>query len=176
MNRIKWLKDTLNFDPKLIIDVGANRGEWSRQIKQLFPNCDIKLFEANPYCKQFLTEFNDVTICLVGDENKNDIPFFLNPNNLVCTGSSMMKELSVHYKHAIEIKLNMKRLDTILNNNQKIDFLKIDVQGAELLVLKGSGNLINDIDFILLETNVLQYNENSPMFYDVLKYMNDQNN
>lgn len=173
MDIIELLNKNLNFNPELIIDVGANKGEWTKQVKNIFKNSKFILFEANPYCLQFLKDIDNVNICLLGNENKDNIVFYLDKNNIVSTGCSIMKELTPYYKDAIELLLPMRRLDSILESDIKIDFLKIDVQGSEILVLEGCGELLKKIDFILLETNILQYNKNAPMAYDIIKFMDE---
>ena len=81
----------------------------------------------------------------------------------------MMKELTYHYKYANEIKLDMYKLDDLIQ--QKVDLIKIDVQGAEKLVLEGSENILKNTDFIIMETNIIQYNEGSPMLSDMILFM-----
>jgi hypothetical protein len=39
------LRDTAGFDPKVIFDIGASNGEWSRIISEVFPNAVYHLFE-----------------------------------------------------------------------------------------------------------------------------------
>ena len=47
MNRIQFLKDK-GFNPKTILDIGANAGDWTSNILKIFPSSDVILFEANP--------------------------------------------------------------------------------------------------------------------------------
>ena len=42
-------------------------------------------------------------------------------------------------------------LDTLFNNNEIFEIIKLDVQGAELKVLDGGKNLIKNTNFIILE-------------------------
>ena len=175
MNRFNWLKNK-GFNPKHILDIGANAGEWSEQILSIFPSANVTMVEANPNCEQDLrTKFSNrdgkvkVHICLLGNETKKNIPFYLNPKNNKCTGCSMMRELTVHFKDADHILLDMHQLDDLITD--KIDILKIDVHGAELLVLEGGQSILSRSDFVLLEVNVIQYNEGAPMLSEVISYM-----
>ena len=172
MNRFNWLKQQ-GYQPKTILDIGANAGEWTQQITQLFPQAKVMMFEANPNCESDLRgKFPNypVHICLLGNENKTGIPFYLNPKNNKCTGCSMMKELTYHFKDAPSIPLDMHRLDDIIGD-QKAEIIKIDVQGAELLVLQGGEKTMSRADYILLEVNVIQYNEGAPMLSEVIAFM-----
>ncbi len=64
--------------------------------------------------------------------------------------------------HAVETR----RLDSI-KEIERIDFLKLDVQGAELDVLKGAGDLLKDTLVILTEVEFLPLYKGQPLFADV---------
>jgi hypothetical protein len=49
--------------------------------------------------------------------------------------------------------------------------LKIDAQGYELEILKGSTLLIESIDAILLEIALIEINEGAPLLHEVLPFM-----
>jgi FkbM family methyltransferase len=107
-----------------------------------------------------------VEICLLGDESNKVVEFYE-----METGSSIYSENTNHPRKSAQIE--MKTLDSLHNYFQSEDsiFLKIDVQGAEIDVLKGAKNTLIITEFILLEISVLNFNENAPMFYDVVFYM-----
>lgn len=76
-------------------------------------------------------------------------------------------------------EVETKRMDTlIVENNLNIndyDFVNIDVQGAELLVLKGFGNLLNDVKFIYTEINTDYLYENCALVSEIDDYLNQFN-
>ena len=47
--------------------------------------------------------------------------------------------------------VKIKKLDDVID--EKVNFLKIDVEGLEYEVLLGAKNLLKQIDYILLECN-----------------------
>ena len=53
------------------------------------------------------------------------------------------------------------------------DLVKIDVQGAEIDVMEGAGDIIANSKFVLLEAAVTNYNEGAPKQQDVINYMNN---
>jgi hypothetical protein len=55
------------------------------------------------------------------------------------------------------------------------DFIKIDVQGAELDVLEGGQKCLENATMVLLEVSIHRYNEKSPLFAEVIDYMNKHN-
>ena len=59
------------------------------------------------------------------------------------------------------------RLDDFFKKNEKVDLLKIDTQGNELNVLKGSRKLLKNVKFIKLELMLYDYYEKSYSFSDI---------
>lgn len=55
------------------------------------------------------------------------------------------------YQHVDEIEVPTTTLDKIIQDKTKYNVLNIDVEGAELLVLRGAIELLNTIDAIILE-------------------------
>jgi hypothetical protein len=51
------------------------------------------------------------------------------------------------------------------------NFVKIDVQGAELDILSGAGEILDDCHLMYLECPVLEYNAGAPTFEMYIKYM-----
>jgi hypothetical protein len=54
---------------------------------------------------------------------------------------------------------------------QKVDFLKLDVQGYELEVLKGFDRYLSETDVILSEVSLLDIHKGVPLIKDVLDFM-----
>ena len=50
--------------------------------------------------------------------------------------------------------------------------IKLDIQGAELKVLDGLKETINSFEVIILEVSLHNYNKDSPLFDNVMNYMN----
>ena len=115
----------------------------------------------------------------MSDVDNKDIEFY---SHKYCdggnTGDSVYKELSQGYKdgnYDIVIKKTVC-LDTFIkeNNLPLPDFIKIDVQGAELDVLNGAQESMNNSTMILLEVSFHHYNDGAPLFAEVIAYMNEK--
>jgi FkbM family methyltransferase len=52
-----------------------------------------------------------------------------------------------------------------------IDYMHIDVQGAELKVLVGAGRLLNSVQAIWLEVSTIEMYENQPLYNDISSFM-----
>jgi len=69
--------------------------------------------------------------------------------------------------------VRIKKISNFLPKLKKPIFLKIDVQGYELEVLKGAE--LRQIQYIYLEGNYIRLYENQPLIKDILKYLSDRN-
>lgn len=69
------------------------------------------------------------------------------------------------------------RLDTFMNAAKiaKVDFLKVDAQGADLAVLKSAGKRLRDIEKVTLEVTItpVQLYEGAAGKNEVLRFMNE---
>lgn len=55
-----------------------------------------------------------------------------------------------------------------------VDFIKVDVQGAGLDVLKGAGDLLNAVSGVLCEVEFIELYSGQPLFADVDCYLTDK--
>jgi len=94
------------------------------------------------------------------------------------TGDSIFKEKTHHFENCESIQRESIDLDTFISRNNlfqesKHIFIKIDCQGAENPILKGSTSILEKTDFIVLEIPLFgQYNEGVPTFLEHISYMN----
>jgi FkbM family methyltransferase len=173
LSRLNLLK-MKGFDPKNIFDIGAFRGEWSSSVSQVFPNAHFYMFEANEshidYLKQTGFDYFNV---LLGNKDDDFVVFFSNNS----TGDSILKENTHFYDEGSysEKLRQMKKLSTVVSENHlpKPDLIKIDVQGAEKLIMEGSKEIINSAEAIILELNILEYNKDAPLLGEMLDFMDD---
>lgn len=78
-----------------------------------------------------------------------------------------------------KIELTGYRLDSIFSyvrsqkiiNFEKIDMLYIDVQGAELFVLKGAGELLESINYVWTEIGTGKGYVGAASYLDIIKYL-----
>lgn len=77
------------------------------------------------------------------------------------------------FKIKKKIKIDVKKLDDLRLLNA--DFIKIDTQGYNLRVLKGSKNTINKVLGVDIETEFFQMYRNQHLFEDTKKYLESKN-
>ena len=152
------------FEPKNILDIGAYKGLWSRHVKTIFPSSEFHLIEPINYDE--LHNYDNVHNVVLSDSEK-EVDWYQKKN----TGDSMFKENTGHFKDCVPIKKNTTTLDNIFSDIV-FDFIKIDVQGAEIPVLKGGKKLIEKTSFILMEMPFVGvYNDSVPNFLEHIKFM-----
>ena len=158
-------------EPKRILDIGANVGGWYNECRSHFPSSYIFSIEANEECEEALKDTNpNYLIALLAKDNK-EYDFYVN-NTYRSTGNSIYKELTEHYTEANTriIKKQGTRLDDIFTD-EYFDLIKMDVQGAELDVIKGGSKLIRAAHGLILEVALKEYNEASPMYDEIITYL-----
>jgi len=135
----KLLKRVLE-EGSVCVDVGSHRGSFLKKFLKHSPEGHHMAFEPIPKLAERLKKiFPMVEIfeCALGDEI--DIkPFYYVPE---LTGwSGLKKQWYPKEVNPEVIKVEVRTLDSVIS--RKIDFIKIDVEGAEFEVLRGGINVI----------------------------------
>ena len=181
INYLAKMKET-GVDPKVIYDLGASVLHWTNEAQRVWPNADYVLFEAVKDCEFLYAERGfKYHIGVLSNETGKEIDFY--QNDYHPAGSSYYREnpdinpdASKLYNESHRRKLRSVTLDAIvrLKALPLPDLIKMDVQGAELDVLKGAMETIRNIKHIILELQVVEYNKGAPLRDEVIKYMHDQ--
>lgn len=162
------------FYPDRVLDIGANVGQFRSEFSKVFPHSYIFSIEASNECEPYLKQLTDnYYIGLLTKDNKQ-YNFYTRKHDKTCTGNSIYKELTEFYSEEhleVEHKSGIM-LDDLFEEDSEFDLIKIDTQGSELDVITGGINLCKKAKAMILEVSLTQYNENSPMFEEVLNYMN----
>lgn len=152
-----------NIKPQGVLHVGANVGEEAPVYNELGVTTQIWI-EANPSLIERLNDNvsknSDIGIVFNFAASDVDGEIELNIANNGGQSSSIL-ELGTHriahpeVKYIDKIIVNAVRIDSILEVDTLMgaDFLNIDVQGAELKVLKGIGDLLKQFKWAYLEVN-----------------------
>jgi len=169
-----------DWKPRGIIDVGANEGFWTQQMCEFVfeDKCDIPTLMIEPWEKQTeklevikkkYSPHVDFKIAFLSDKDNDSMEFYNAGGG--GTGNSMFKENSRHHKDLKPQIIKTSKLDTIVNHMEYIDYLKIDVQGAELLVLKGATETLKRVTFVQIEVSLVEYNIGGVCWYEIDDFM-----
>jgi FkbM family methyltransferase len=169
------------FNPKHVIDIGAYHGEWSQLANRVWPDASVIMFEANPEktaklqavarsCRSSSGVSAIAFNVLLGARMKYAVPFYVHEG-----GSSIYHELTTFPKR--EIVLDMSQLDAVIPQTTTYcdaaspGIIKLDVQGAELDVLRGGMQTLAACEVALLELSTLPYDAGAPLFAEVVEFM-----
>lgn len=168
--------------PKGILHLGANIGEEAEAYAKhgIKP---IVWVEANPETFSILMQrvtnlsdehFNNDQLFFcnfcVGDEDGKEVTFHVSNNgsqssSILELGTHKKQHPSVHYVNDIAMKIT--RVDTIFERLKEaknehgyncfhpelFDYVSLDLQGAELLALRGMGDLLRQFKWVYSEVN-----------------------
>jgi FkbM family methyltransferase len=149
------------FNPKVIYDIGSCVLSWTNVAKNIWPDATIILFDAFPPA-EILYKDNDYYIGVLSDEDDKVIKFY--QNDYYPTGNSYYREIghSGNFFPADKyVEYISKKLDTVVKENSfpLPDFVKIDVQGAEIDVIRGGTKTLNHAQKLIVELQHIEYNE-----------------
>lgn len=161
------------FNPSIILDIGAYEGEWTRMCNSIFNDSKILMFEAQESKIEKLSNLKsnkiDFCIALLGAKSSQKSKFYIND-----TVSSALPE-SEKVDQNFQV-LPMYTLDEQLQYRgiNKVDFIKLDVQGYELEVLKGADIALSTAEVILMEVSLIEINKGAPLIAEVMAFMTNK--
>jgi FkbM family methyltransferase len=160
-----------NIEIKNFYDIGAATGNFAQDIIAKFPNMNLYLFEANSVHETALKKLNHWYHIGVLSDTEKDISFYSRGEY----GDSYFKENSSIYKNEDVKHFRSQSLDNLIENEgiPYPDFLKIDTQGSELDILKGSSKTLKFTKAIMLELPIYPYNEGAPTIPEYIELLLD---
>ena len=185
-------------DHLTIFDIGACEGEDSIRYKKTFRKAKVFSFEPLPKNLEKIKKTvsrhsfqHEIEIIPVALSDKNGVAKFYvssgtppgkETNELWDYGNksssllSPSEELKKHHpwlKFNSQIDVKTQRMDSFCEERKidSVDFIHMDVQGAELQVLAGAGGLLNEIKAIWLEVENVELYQSQPLKKEVEKFM-----
>lgn len=166
-----------------LIHIGANSGQERNHYKKLGVKRVIWI-EADPQVYKILLKNiknyknNNAYNYLVSQENKSNVQFNIANNNSNSSSVLKLKQAKRLYpglNYTKKIFLNSKNLQTIIRkkkiNLSNFNCLVLDVQGAELSVLKGAGNKISKFRYIKLEASEFEMYKQNCFYHEISEYL-----
>ena len=163
---LEHLKNDTNIQPSVIYDIGSAILHWTKNAKRIWPNSKVIAFEAVNQVENFYKNYGiDYAIGVFTDEDNKELIFYEDP---ICLGGNSYYRENKNYSPAAETiysdEKGKKRIgmtiDTIvsINNFPLPDFVKIDVQGAEIDILKGMKKTLKNVKNLIVELQHVEYN------------------
>jgi 2-O-methyltransferase len=191
-----FFKDNL---PKVFLEIGACEGEDSIKYLRNFPSVFLYAIEALPentiaihnnlsdaYKGRFqlieaaVTEFDGTYDLYVSSGHPEGIPKtkdwnYGNKSSSILAPTKLMNNIHKWLNFNKKIKVNGVSLETIISKlpYEFIDFVHLDVQGAELGILKGGRKILRNIRCLWVEVSEKEIYHQQAMAADIEKFMKE---
>lgn len=165
----------LGFEPGLVFDVGAYRGDFARLALGLWPSATVACFEPLPHRVAELravaaaVDLSRIRVFpgLLGADERTAVVF-----HEVDSASSVLAERAGPAHPTTEHP--MTTVDRVVADHfggRAPDLIKLDVQGYELEVLKGAERSLPRVGAVLAEVNLLDIHEGVPLLAEVAAWL-----
>ena len=147
-----FINNYKKYKPEYFLDIGAHGGLYSIILKNKFPKLNVWAFEPDRqnryqlYGNLFLNNFErEIEVYNFGlSSNNKEVAF-----GIVKDGNRGGKTII----ESGELKINVKPLDEVFLEKRKNCFVKIDVEGHETDVIKGSKKFLKN-NFCLIQVEI----------------------
>jgi FkbM family methyltransferase len=178
MPAVEHIEAIKRLNPKTLIDVGANKGQFSLVAHYLFPEIEIHAFEPLERERKLLASVVAQPITIYESalgELEGEATFFVTS---LADSSSLLKpgagqEAAYGVALASTIMVPVARLVDLIDVKtlpQPI-LMKADVQGSELAVFKGAKGLLSSVEAIYCEASFVPLYELQPLAHELISYL-----
>jgi len=174
-----WL---LKRDIKVIIDVGANIGQFAQRFHKIIPEAKIYSFEPIKHCFEEL-KVNTAGINIevfnfaLGDtEEQVDINISKHsPSSSLLEMADLHKEVFAGTDFQQKETIIVKKLDDIMPQLGELEniLLKIDVQGFEDRVIRGGQETLKKVNTVIIETSFQELYHGQLLFDGIYRQLTD---
>ncbi|KAL3797492.1 hypothetical protein HJC23_009856 [Cyclotella cryptica] len=121
----------------------------------------------------------DFKIQVLSGEDNQEVKFWQEG----ATGNSMFPQLygrggrghsDIQPVTKITMTLDTARRESSFLKGERVDVLKLDVQGAELSVLRGAAELLKEVTFVQFEASVIEYNKGGSCLFEIDNLLRSQ--
>jgi len=177
-DRLGWLRD---MNIQTVIDIGANTGQFAREIRSALPDAFIYSFEPMRDCYEKLLTMQitfskfKVYNCALGDTHSQSVinRNTYSPSSSLLEMSDTLKTLFPNSNNSTAEDITINRLDDVLKPSSlsKNILFKIDAQGYEDKIMRGGLNVLDASKVILVETSFVELYVGQPLFADIYTFL-----
>jgi FkbM family methyltransferase len=163
-------------EPRAVLDVGANRGQFALFARRRFPDAALHCFEPVPAALDTLRRVvgDDVRIHPVAVGARSGMAVLHvsasdDSSSLLPVGPRL-QDAYPGTRPVERIEVPVARLDDLLDPTELLRpcLMKIDVQGFEDEVLHGAHGLLESVDDILVECSFVELYAGQPLADDII--------
>lgn len=172
------------FLPKnpFILEAGAHIGIDTMEMATFWPEATIFAFEPVPFLFKKLQlnnkDHKHVSCFSEALSNKTGTAVFYISSGSSDGSSSLLQPIShlsdhpdVHFTQSTQVKTITLQEWAEKNNINHIDFMWLDMQGAELDMLKAAGTILDTVKVIYTEVSLKETYQNVPLYPEIKKWL-----
>lgn len=177
VSHVQYLFSIQKAQPKVIYDIGACVLHWTREAVNVWPNSQFIAFEAMEECEDIFKHYGvPYSMGVLSNENGKEVQFEMNVEHP--GGNSYYhenEELASNQPPRESRKYTTRTLDSIVKEKglPLPDLIKMDVQGAELDIIKGASECLKTCKDLILELQKVEYNKGAPLKEEVISYLEE---
>jgi len=161
------------FAPATVFDIGVADG--TPDLYTAFPDSEYYLIDPTaqslPHMERIAQRLDARILNIALGDRDTESVIGVRPNDI--GGSTFFEEIGP-IGEVERYPVPVRRFDTIAPSFTQPALCKIDVQGAELAVLRGMGERIHDLDVIIVETSVIATVADGPEIVDIINHLQYQ--
>jgi FkbM family methyltransferase len=169
---INILKD-MGFDPRSVFDIGVAAG--TPDLYAAFPNAHFVLVdptrESRVHMERIARQLDATVFNVALGDHNGQVEIETRPDDI--KGATLFEEIGP-LGESRRYSVPMHRFDGLFDQIARPSLCKIDVQGAELMVLQGMGERMAEFDVFIVEVSLIATIKGAPDAYDVITHMREQ--
>lgn len=181
---LKFLCKSIHLKNPIFIDGGAHNGSTILKLRdEGFMNSHIDAFEPMPEIASAISKIGDKNVTVfaqaLGDK---DGAVEFNVNKRAVTSSALESSMTKKYYPGLtdlveKITVPVIKIDTLLREKKinQPDIIKLDLQGYELLALRGAKETLADVKIIFTEIEFVELYKDQPLFHDISLFLHQNN-
>lgn len=155
--------------PTMVLDVGANRGDWTMLARSVFPGAAFIMLEPQIEMARYLNKVGETWHNLAAGSESGTKELTIWPG---LSGSSFLKPIDAEYRtRPVEV---VAIDDLIARENYVIpELVKLDIQGFELEALRGATRLFGITEAFVLEVSLYSFH-GGPILREIVDFMGER--
>ncbi len=182
-------EDLIKYLPQrpIIVEAGICDGTDTLEFAKIFPEGKIHGFECLPHYLQLatqrLSQYSNVALYPFAlNDTSADVEFHVSTLKGEFYGSGSLLAPNLHktvhpeIKFDRQIKVKSISLDDWMVEYKidHVDFLWLDLQGAELRALHGANKILKDVKAIFTEVSLIETYKDVPLYGEVKSFLKDR--